>query len=89
MNVIKENRASGQSRVIFGMPISLFWGYVAIAIFMTGDGIELAYLSRYLFDAGYGEKEISLVFTLYALTAAIPARFRAASAKYTALKRSC
>ncbi len=71
MNVIKENRASGQSRVIFGMPISLFWGYVAIAIFMTGDGIELAYLSRYLFDAGYGEKEISLVFTLYALTAAI------------------
>lgn len=59
------------SRVKFGMPIALLWGYIAVAFFMTGDGIELAYLSRYLFDLGYGENQVSLVFTVYALTAAI------------------
>jgi polyol permease family len=62
---------SPYSRVVFGMPISLLWGYIAMAIFMTGDGIELAHLSRYLFDLGYDEKQVSLVFTLYALTAAV------------------
>ena len=59
------------SRIVFGMPIALIWGYVAMAIFMTGDGIELAYLSRYLVDLGYGEQQVSLVFTLYAFSAAI------------------
>lgn len=69
---VQSNRAeSPYSKVIFGMPISLLWGYIAMAIFMTGDGIELAHLSRYLYDLGYGEKQVSLVFTVYALTAAV------------------
>ncbi|WP_343554818.1 MFS transporter [Pantoea sp.] len=71
MSVQSNNVESQYSRVIFGMPISLLWGYIAMAIFMTGDGIELAHLSRYLYDLGYGEKQVSLVFTVYALTAAV------------------
>ncbi|MDI9223774.1 MFS transporter [Pantoea sp. EA-12] len=59
------------SRMVLGMPIALIWGYIAMAIFMTGDGIELAYLSRHLVDAGYTEKQVSLVFTLYAFCAAV------------------
>ncbi|OWY30880.1 MFS transporter [Herbaspirillum robiniae] len=66
-----NNGAAPFSPVRLGMPVSLFWGYVAMAIFMTGDGIELAYLSTHLFSTGLSEKQVSLVFTLYALTAAL------------------
>ncbi len=31
-----------------GLPLNLVWGYIAIAIFMTGDGFELAFLSHYI-----------------------------------------
>lgn len=71
MSTQNSSAKSQYSRVVFGMPVSLLWGYIAMAIFMTGDGIELAHLSRYLFDLGYDEKQVSLVFTLYALTAAV------------------
>ena len=27
-----------------GLPLNLLWGYLAIAIFMTGDGFEMAFL---------------------------------------------
>lgn len=27
----------------FGLPLHLLWGYIAIAVFMTGDGFELAF----------------------------------------------
>ena len=32
----------------YGLPLNLIWGYVAIAVFMTGDGFELAFLSHYI-----------------------------------------
>ncbi len=31
-----------------GLPLNLLWGYLAIAVFMTGDGFELAFLSHYI-----------------------------------------
>lgn len=31
-----------------GLPLNLLWGYIAIAVFMTGDGFELAFLSHYI-----------------------------------------
>ena len=31
-----------------GLPLHLIWGYIAIAVFMTGDGFELAFLSLYI-----------------------------------------
>ncbi|ENZ7710784.1 cytochrome C biogenesis protein CcdA, partial [Klebsiella aerogenes] len=37
----------------FGLPLNLIWGYVAIAVFMTGDGFELAFLSHYIKELGF------------------------------------
>ncbi len=36
-----------------GLPLSLVWGYIAIAVFMTGDGFELAFLSHYIKALGF------------------------------------
>ncbi|MGV6473899.1 MFS transporter [Azotobacter vinelandii] len=57
--------------LLFGMPLSLIWGYIAIALFMTGDGIELAFLSRYVVDLGFSATQASLLFTVYGLLAAL------------------
>lgn len=35
-----------------GLPLHLIWGYIAIAVFMTGDGFELAFLSHYIKSLG-------------------------------------
>ncbi|WP_028865820.1 MFS transporter [Psychromonas aquimarina] len=56
-----------------GLPLNLIWGYVAIAIFMTGDGFELAFLSRYITELGFSPAQSSMAFTLYGLAAAIAA----------------
>ncbi|PTQ12677.1 cytochrome C biogenesis protein CcdA [Sphingomonas oleivorans] len=58
---------------MIGFPRHLLWGYVAIALFMTGDGFELAFLSKYLVDLGFTRVEASLVFTVYGLVAALSA----------------
>ena len=57
--------------LLLGMPVCLIWGYVAIALFMTGDGIELAFLSRYIVDLGFTPTQASLLFTVYGLLAAL------------------
>ncbi|SER72031.1 polyol permease family [Azotobacter beijerinckii] len=57
--------------LLFGMPLSLIWGYIAIAVFMTGDGIELAFLSRYIVDLGFSATQASFLFTVYGLLAAL------------------
>ena len=36
-----------------GLPLNLLWGYIAIAVFMTGDGFELAFLSHYIKALGF------------------------------------
>lgn len=64
-------KPSEMSKVVFGMPVKLFWGYIAIAIFMTGDGVELAFLSKYIIDIGFNVSQSAMVFTVYAITAAI------------------
>ncbi|AYN96988.1 MFS transporter [Pseudomonas sp. LTJR-52] len=56
--------------LLMGMPLCLLWGYVAIALFMTGDGIELAFLSRYVVDLGFSPTQASFLFTVYGLLAA-------------------
>ncbi|WP_159567163.1 MFS transporter [Budvicia diplopodorum] len=65
------NQDVGYSKIVFGMPVKLFWGYVAIAVFMTGDGVELAFLSKYIIELGFSVSQSALVFTVYAVTAAI------------------
>ncbi len=66
-----DEATPGLSKIVFGMPIKLFWGYIAIAIFMTGDGVELAFLSKYIIDIGFTVSQSAMIFTVYAVTAAI------------------
>ncbi len=44
-----------------GLPLNLLWGYLAIAVFMTGDGFELAFLSHYIKSLGFTPAEASFV----------------------------
>jgi polyol permease family len=57
----------------FGLPMNLFWGYIAIAIFMSGDGFEMAFLSKHITDMGFTPAQSALVFTVYGLAAALAA----------------
>ncbi|PWI32471.1 cytochrome C biogenesis protein CcdA [Vibrio albus] len=61
------------SKQWLGLPLNLIWGYVAIAVFMTGDGFELAFLSHYITDLGFSPAQASFAFTLYGLAAALAA----------------
>lgn len=62
-------------KTYLGLPATLLAGYIAIALFMTGDGFELAFLSQYITTLGEGftKAQSSLVFTIYGLAAAISA----------------
>ena len=53
-----------------GLPRKLLAGFVAIAVFMTGDGFELTFLSKYIVDQGFSSSQSSLMFTMYGLMAA-------------------
>ena len=53
------------------MPLALLGGYIAIVFCMTGDGIEQAFLSKYLVNLGFGASRAALVFTVYGATAAL------------------
>ncbi|WLS76975.1 MFS transporter [Erwinia pyri] len=57
----------------FGLPISLIWGYIAIAMFMSGDGFEMAFLSKHITDLGFTPAQSALVFTIYGAAAALAA----------------
>lgn len=57
----------------FGLPTKLLWGFIAIAIFMSGDGFEMAFLSRHITDLGFSPAQSAMVFTVYGLAAALAA----------------
>ncbi|WP_158781526.1 MFS transporter [Pantoea sp. BAV 3049] len=57
----------------FGLPLSLLWGYIAIAVFMSGDGFEMAFLSKHITDLGFSPAQSAMVFTLYGAAAALAA----------------
>ena len=42
----QATRLTGIERI--GIPRPLVWGFVAVLVFMIGDGVEITYLSRYL-----------------------------------------
>lgn len=54
-------------------PLSLVLGYAAIALFMTGDGFELTFLSVHLVGLGYSPVDAALTFSVYGYIAAIAA----------------
>ncbi|ATG50634.1 cytochrome C biogenesis protein CcdA [Brachybacterium vulturis] len=60
--------------MVLGMPRKLVFGYIALAIFMAGDGFELTFLSRYLVtEHGFTPQQAGLCFTVYGLVVAISA----------------
>ena len=65
MNITKDHWA--------GLPKNLLWGYVAIFLFMTGDGFELAFLSRYIIELGFSPSQATFAFAVYGLCAALAA----------------
>lgn len=60
-----------QVRSFFGLPSTLILGYLGVGLFMTGDGIEQAFLSRYVVDMGFSAEQASLLFVVYGLAVAI------------------
>lgn len=63
--------STDNSKQFLGLPITLIWGYIAVAIFMTGDGIEQAFLSKYIVSIGFESQQASAVLTLYGLIVAV------------------
>ncbi|MFE7121904.1 MFS transporter [Streptomyces sp. NPDC057654] len=72
--------ASEHSNILdrIGIPRSLAAGYLALAFFMIGDGVEQGYLSAYLNDQGFPSHQVALMFTLYGVTAGVSAWMAAA-----------
>lgn len=60
-------------KYLYGFPLSFFWGYVAVAVFMTGDGFEMAFLSKHIVDLGFTPSQAAMVITVYGLAAAVSA----------------
>lgn len=73
LKVRKPMLQNKEAKIWYGFPLSLFWGYISIAVFMTGDGFELAFLSHYIKSLGFTSSEASLAFTVYGLAAALSA----------------
>ena len=44
--------STDSSKQFLGLPLTLIWGYIAVAIFMTGDGIEQAFYQNILLVLG-------------------------------------
>lgn len=62
---------SEPDRHFLGMPLALLGGYIAIVFCMTGDGIEQAFLSKYVVNLGFTAGDSALLFTVYGATAAL------------------
>lgn len=67
------NNLEHETKSWLGMPLNMMWGYIAIALFMTGDGFELAFLSKYIVDLGFSEAQSSSAFAVYGFAAALSA----------------
>lgn len=58
-----------------GIPRPLLWGYVAVLVFMIGDGVESNYLEPYLTDSGFSSHSAGLVISVYGAFVAIGSWF--------------
>lgn len=60
--------------MILGMPKRLIFGYIALAVFMAGDGFDLTFLSRFLVvQQGFSGTQAGLVLTVYGFVVAVSA----------------
>ncbi|MDQ1005484.1 polyol permease family [Neobacillus niacini] len=65
----------GGERTLGGLPMGVVWGFVAILIFMAGDGLEHAWLSPYLIEKGLTVQQIATIFAVYGAVLAIASYF--------------
>ncbi|MEW1959387.1 MFS transporter [Kineococcus sp. NPDC059986] len=63
------------ARFLAGQGISrvLLWGFVALMLFMVGDGIELSFLSTYLTERGFSGGQVAGLFSAYGIVVAVAA----------------
>jgi len=62
-----------------GLPRHLIWGFVGLALFMIGDGVETNILSPFLNEQhGFSVPRVGLLVTVYGVAVAIAAFFSAA-----------
>ncbi|KKI92818.1 hypothetical protein WQ54_07820 [Bacillus sp. SA1-12] len=54
-----------------GIPKALFWGYIAVLVFMIGDGVESNYLSPYLSGNGFTLNDAASIISFYGITVTI------------------
>ncbi|UQW81909.1 MFS transporter [Staphylococcus edaphicus] len=62
---MKDSLSKKNESTWMGIPKIIFAALIAIFIFMTGDGIEQAFLSKNIVDLGFSSSQASLVFTVY------------------------
>ena len=58
-----------------GIPRPLLWGFVAVFVFMIGDGVEANYLAPYLAEHGLTRQLAGTVITIYGAAVAIGSWF--------------
>lgn len=56
-----------------GIPPALTWGFVGVLLFMTGDGVETGFFSKYLADHGLAKADAAVVIAVYGITVAVGA----------------
>jgi polyol permease family len=64
VNVSSERR-------ILGMQPRLLWGFISVFLFMVGDGIEQAFLSKYVVQLGFSLEQSAVMFSVYGITLAL------------------
>lgn len=60
-----KNNNEVHKAFLLGISRQLMWGYVAIAIFMIGSGLEQAFLSKQLIEMGFLANQAAFIFTIY------------------------
>jgi polyol permease family len=70
-----------------GISRPIAWGFVAVTIFMVGDGIEAGFLSPYLDELGFSNGDIALLFSVYGIVVAVAAWLSGALAEAWGPKR--
>ncbi|MFB7918658.1 MFS transporter [Streptomyces sp. NPDC056061] len=56
-----------------GISRVLLWGFIALMLFMVGDGIELSFLSTYLEERGFSGGQVAGLFSAYGIVVAVAA----------------
>lgn len=70
-----------------GISRSIGWGFLALTIFMVGDGIEAGFLSPYLDERGFDGGQVALLWSVYGIVVAAAAWLSGALAEAWGPKR--